>query len=1267
MASEYELAVKIAGKIDSSLTNATGLTKRELRSIAMEAANSSTSFASQFTSAYDKITPGITNFENVAKKAMKGAAVAATAAGTAIAGIATYSINVGSSFESQMSTVKAITGATGDDFDALTQKAKDLGASTKYTATEVGEAMQYMGMAGWKTDQILAGISSVMDLASASGEDLGTVSDIVTDDMTAFGISLEGLSTDEAQAQVQHFSDVLAAMATNTNTDVSKMGDTFKYAGAVAGALGYSIDDVAVATGLMANSGIKADQAGTALRSLFTRLAKPTKESKDAMDKLGLSITNSDGSMKSFAELMQGMRKGFSGMTADQKAYYAAELAGQRGMSGLLAIVNASQSDFDKATDAVKNCSGATKEMAEIKLDNLQGDVDIFKSALEGLGIEIYDQAVTPLRSTVQSGTDVITMLNQKLTETGWVRQFMTTMSNDLPSVARIASSTASSVSKSFAPIKDFGGWCVKHPDAISSVLTGITSAYVVLKGGQGLAKIVSGFTALSGVLSSPVAAGILAVAAAIGGASGIAAAVTKAREALDKADLAKRFGDVSLSIDDLKEATKQILSSTNFDALDQFGDAADKVDQYKSQLTEATEELNKLNWKVSIGVELSDDEQQDYINAISQYISGMEDTLSQQQYTVHVGMQILFDDDDQEGRDLIDQTDTYFSGAESKLAAVGKRLQSYVNKAFDDGLLTIDESKHISRLQQQMADIENALTQSSFQAKIQAARLDMSGQGLTPESFANLQNEISGYIDDAQQKYATAREESLSALASQYAEGGFDSKDDYQAAVQKVQDAYVQRLSDLQSQGASFELNTIYDTYGTDISRVAQQYSDQIDQVMDQYANEDMRFWWENNQDGQVFNAMVNDIGNSGLSQQAKDNINALLEQMQPTIDQMQTLKEQCEAAGQEVPESIAKGLEDVQNLKALTGDTDAIKQEIGERLSNHPELDNMLKETGNKMPEQIANGMKQNTDAVDDSVKQIWSGAQDKLQSLANDGIDVNTNVRIHANINAPSSYEMSGIMYGFSSGQRSEGSSSSKSSKTPTKHAEGGILTTPHLGLVAEAGPEAVIPLTKPARALQLYQQVGEILGVAVPSQTTENRSSITDASSMLYELNKQDISSYTAGNIGGDSYSSAMTTVAEAGPEAVIPLSRPARAQKILQQTEQILGRSVTADQLPTQVTIPETGDGTTLGDVLSDLLTVPPKDQITELVESGETGSSEAGSTTENSARIEYHPTLNFYTQGTPSRQDVEAAERMSQAEFEKMLNRYLKNRSRFSF
>jgi len=770
MASEYELAVKIAGKIDSSLTNATGLTKRELRSIAMEAANSSTSFASQFTSAYDKITPGITNFENVAKKAMKGVAVAATAAGTAIAGIATYSINVGSSFESQMSTVKAITGATGDDFDALTQKAKDLGASTKYTATEVGEAMQYMGMAGWKTDQILAGISSVMDLASASGEDLGTVSDIVTDDMTAFGISLEGLSTDEAQAQVQHFSDVLAAMATNANTDVSKMGDTFKYAGAVAGALGYSIDDVAVATGLMANSGIKADQAGTALRSLFTRLAKPTKESKDAMDKLGLSITNSDGSMKSFAELMQDMRKGFSGMTADQKAYYAAELAGQRGMSGLLAIVNASQSDFDKATDAVKNCSGATKEMAEIKLDNLQGDVDIFKSALEGLGIEIYDQAVTPLRSIVQSGTDVITMLNQKLTETGWVRQFMTTMSNDLPSVARIASSTASSVSKLFAPIKDFGGWCVKHPDAISSVLTGITSAYVVLKGGQGLAKIVSGFTALSGVLSSPVAAGILAVAAAIGGASGIAAAVTKAREALAKADLAKRFGDVSLSIDDLKEATKQILSSTNFDALDQFGDAADKVDQYKSQLTEATEELNKLNWKVSIGVELSDDEQQDYINAISQYISGMEDTLSQQQYTVHVGMQILFDDDDQEGQGLIDQTDTYFSGAESKLAAVGKRLQSYVNKAFDDGLLTIDESKHISRLKQQMADIENALTQSSFQAKIQAARLDMSGQGLTPESFANLQNEISGYIDDAQQKYATAREESLSALASQYA-----------------------------------------------------------------------------------------------------------------------------------------------------------------------------------------------------------------------------------------------------------------------------------------------------------------------------------------------------------------------------------------------------------------------------------------------------------------------------------------------------------------
>ena len=259
--------------------------------------------------------------------------------------------------------------------------------------------MEYMAMAGWKTQDMLSGIEGIMDLAAASGEDLATTSDIVTDALTAFGLTAQ----DSA-----HFANVLAAASSNANTNVGMMGETFKYVAPVAGALGFSAEDCATAIGLMANSGIKASQAGTALRSIFTRMAKPTNEVQGAMDALGISLTKSDGSMKSLNEIMVDLRKGFSGLTQDQKAQMAAALGGQEAMSGLLAIVNASQGDFDKLASAIKNADGTAANMSETMQDNLEGAVTILKSSLEGLEIEIYESLDTPLKNTAVQATQAV-------------------------------------------------------------------------------------------------------------------------------------------------------------------------------------------------------------------------------------------------------------------------------------------------------------------------------------------------------------------------------------------------------------------------------------------------------------------------------------------------------------------------------------------------------------------------------------------------------------------------------------------------------------------------------------------------------------------------------------------------------------------------------------------------------------------------------------------------------------------------------------------
>ena len=301
-------------------------------------------------------------------------------------------------FEAQMKKVQAISGASGADFEALTAKAKEMGAATQFSATESAQALEYMAMAGWKTDDMLGGISGIMDLAAASGEDLGRVSDIVTDALTAFGLQ----ASDSA-----YFADVLAQASSNSNTNVSMMGMTFKYVAPIAGALKYSIEDVGTAVGLMANAGIKGEQAGTSLRAMMTRLVDPPKEAGSAMDRLGITVKNADGTMKPFRQTMKDLRSTFAGLTDAEKAEAASAIAGQEAMSGFLAIVNASEADFDKLTASIDNAEGAAGNMAKTVNDNLKGDLKSLSSVWESVQLEFMSgKGADGLREFVQGVKD---------------------------------------------------------------------------------------------------------------------------------------------------------------------------------------------------------------------------------------------------------------------------------------------------------------------------------------------------------------------------------------------------------------------------------------------------------------------------------------------------------------------------------------------------------------------------------------------------------------------------------------------------------------------------------------------------------------------------------------------------------------------------------------------------------------------------------------------------------------------------------------------
>lgn len=329
-----------------------------------------------------------------------------------LAGIGVAATTTAAKFESAMSEVQAISGATGEDFEALKAKAQEMGAKTKFSASESAAALKYMAMAGWDTEAMLNGINGVMQLAAASGEDLATTSDIVTDAMTAFGMSAD---------QSTRFADVLAQTANKSNTSVALMGETFKYVAPVAGALGYSIEDTSVAIGLMANSGIKGSMAGTSLKNMLTNLAKPTDQVQGYMDALNISMVDQAGNVKPLNKLLLEMRDSFSHLTDAEKAEYAAGIAGKQGMSGLLAIVNSSDEDFNKLTEAINNSSGAAENVAETMQDNLGGQLTILKSTLEGIAISfgnIILPAVKKLASWLQELLNKINNLTDAQKET---------------------------------------------------------------------------------------------------------------------------------------------------------------------------------------------------------------------------------------------------------------------------------------------------------------------------------------------------------------------------------------------------------------------------------------------------------------------------------------------------------------------------------------------------------------------------------------------------------------------------------------------------------------------------------------------------------------------------------------------------------------------------------------------------------------------------------------------------------------------------------
>lgn len=1007
---EYQLAIQIAGEISKSFPQSMKLTKSELRAISRAAARSSGNIKTSFRQSIQDTKPMFDKIGKAAKKAFK---VATTAAAAASVGIGAFSVKTGMEFDSQMSTVKALSGASQSEMRQLNATAKELGATTKWTAKESGQAMEYMAMAGWDTKQMIAAVPATMNLASASGEELATVSDIVTDAMTAFGMKAK---------EAGHFTDVLAAAATSSNTDVGKLGEAFKYAAPLAGTLKYSIEDTAFALGLAANSGIKASQAGTSIRSWLTRMIKPTKQSETAMKKLGIRLTDSKGNMKSFREVLDKTRVSLKKIKSEkERGKYAGMLAGQTGMSGLLAIVNATDKDYKKLSKSIHECKGAAEEMANTKLDNLEGDVTLFKSAVDGAGLEIYNELKEPLRELVSDGTK-------------WVGEFAKGFKEKFPMIKRNITQAGEAVNTLATPVLKLGGWLVSHPSVITGTLTGIGAAFATHKIASGITgavsgikSLVSGFSALSFASKS-----FFVGTAAVAVVAGACAAIKSYNNAMKEQSLAETFGDIALSMDEIKIAADKIVGARKLERVRELMSVKKETLGFADSLKEANQKLNMLDWKFSIGMKMTETDVSDYESNIKQFVDSAQKLVDRKGYEVNVAASVLFSKDSQEYESIIKNNNNFFSRLDGEVLDLSKKIEKKLKKGVKKGFTT-DLRNEINGLLKQISEATKTVTEAEDEAKWDLLGAKWSGKDLNADSYKNLKEQIQKNVKEAENGADEAFTTLATSINQQYKSGQIDKKT-YDKEMQQAKEARNETIEKAKDKGQTFLYNTAMDTYGKKIQN-------------NQMSSGDITAAKE------IFQGVkeINPTSQIGIN---ADTISFGLDSPDGLWDALShgfTNPQKNAAYFSDWSERTFEGKKDGSFEAAWKKSKDIIKTHFNEKeidwtpsiktkeIDFHPLADKFKKD----------------------------------FQSELKGGVNAEIPVNVTGKIFVP--------QVDFTPGLTNNQDGKQKTQKVK-KRAKGGFITKPEFSLLAEAGfPEVVIPLDGSPNAYRLLYRTMEILGI------------------------------------------------------------------------------------------------------------------------------------------------------------------------------------------
>lgn len=1031
---------------------------------------------------YDAVLSGsvkkLNAMDQVAMKAGRVMLGTGVAAGTAVAVMAAKANETYSNFETQMKELQAISGATASQYEQQKKAAMDAGQATKFTAAESAEAMKYMALAGWDVNTQLKALNPMLKTTAATNGELKTTSDLVTDSMSAVGVGVEGMET---------YLDKVAMANNKASTNAEQLLRSLVKSGGAAKTLGVSMDDLITATGVLANNGTKAEESGTAMNSILTRIVSNSTAMK-AFDKLGVSLWDADGKFVGLRRTLFNINDAMADYTDEQKATTMAAIAGVHRHSQfgyLLDSVKESTKDgasaWDTLENSISNSTGAMDKMYNTTTDTLANAKAIRQSALEDMQIRVVDTVSDSEKEFIQ-----------------WEAEFIPTVTKDLQAYAQAhqydfanaIESVEGTIEKAYEVGSSAASFIVENKTAVIGALKGVAGGILAIDVAAKGASAVNGikkFMETFGGAGGGVAGVTLAVSAAIAGYNAIKGAIDNANEKMAQSNLENHFGNIQLSLDEIDQLATTIIGEDTMMKVDALNEAMQQSETSLGNITDSLTDVEKNAWKINVGYSMDKDDYQSYATQLDAYTKNVEQYASDRGYEVHVSASLLFGDGSRQDTDISNT----FKDAQQQLDTMGNELHDYLynetNGALLDGIIDIDENKIVEEYQKKMQSIVEKMNAAETNAQFDAIEMKYSGADLDSKAFKQLQKELQQQVNDVEDKEEEALQNTLKGYELKKQTDSSYTNAQFEKDKAAASEAYHKGVENAQVKAADYTVNTVDDAYSGKVKKAMEDVQSVYAAYTD-LTNKEVQSLWKTNPGLALDNLAkeTSTIYGTEITKADSKGLGKIAAEMNSQIADLEDAVQRYKDAGQEVPDAVKEALEEMYTIQGMSGDYDAISQGLLSKLLTNEDFTDFIKRTG-------------------DEFTKAYFGIENEAKSTFSKGYDISTDIRLNldtklANIN----YSVADAMRKAQSYIRQKNDAHPINTSTQltqdiinisngkmpgakktvpfTQNAKGGFYDKYTItSLVEEGKPEAVQPLDGSKRAKDIWYTSGAMLGM------------------------------------------------------------------------------------------------------------------------------------------------------------------------------------------